>query len=238
MLVMMISEKPASENALEVLYEDEGLIAVNKPPGVVVHPTYKNVAGTLLDALRARHDGGRLFLLGRLDKLTSGLVIAAKRREIYAEMQRSWHEAEKDYLAVVVGPVGSVSGDIDFPLGPDPGDRRRRVVRPDGAPSLTRFERLSYSDAAGGLSLLRCRLVTGRRHQIRVHLAACGWPIVGDPVYGGRETPLFPRQALHAWRVTLPHAASEAPLRLQAPLPADLRDLMTGTGLLTSHLHL
>jgi 23S rRNA pseudouridine1911/1915/1917 synthase len=164
--------------------------------------------------------------LGRLDRLTSGLVIAVKRRDTYAEMQRRWHQAEKDYLAVVAGRVEPECGEIDLRLGPDPADRRRRVASETaGAPSVTRFERLAYSDVAG-MSLLRCRLVTGRRHQIRVHLAARGWPIVGDPVYGGLETPPFPRQALHAWRVVLTHPVSREPLRIDAPIPRDLADLL------------
>lgn len=213
--------------SLEILYEDEWLVAVNKPAGLVVHPTYKNVSGTLLDELRARH-GGRLFLLGRLDRLTSGVVVVAKNRETYAAMQRSWPEAEKDYLAMVFGLVEPACGEIDLPLGTDPADRRRRTVRRDGAPSMTRFERLAYSDA-NGQSLLRCRLATGRRHQIRVHLSARGWPIVGDPVYGKADR-RFPRQALHAWRVALAHP-SGARLRIEASVPLDLGRLLAAAGL-------
>src|SRR5215831_8434825 len=114
----------------EILFEDEWLVAVNKPAGVVVHPTYKNPTGTLLDDLRERHGGGRLFLLGRLDRLTTGLVLAVKNRETYVAMQRNWRDAEKEYLAVVAGAVEPASGEIDLPVGPDPADRRRRMVRP------------------------------------------------------------------------------------------------------------
>src|SRR5215467_3867086 len=168
---------------LEILFEDEWLLAVDKPAGLVVHPTYKNVSGTLLDTLRDRDASSRFFLVGRLDRLTSGVVVAVKTRDAYVALQRTWREAEKEYLAVVHGLVDATRGEIDLPLGADPADRRRRVVRPDGAPSVTRFERLAQSDAAG-MSLLCCRLLTGRRHQIRVHLAARGWPVVGDAVYG------------------------------------------------------
>jgi 23S rRNA pseudouridine1911/1915/1917 synthase len=157
-------------------------------------------------------------------------VLAVKDRETYTKMQRNWQDAEKDYAAVVAGRVEPVCGEIDLPLGTDPGDRRRRVVRADGAPSVTRFERLAYSDTAG-VSLLRCSLGTGRRHQIRVHLAARGWPIVGDPVYGEPDAPLFPRQALHAWRVALTHPVSCEPLRIDAPIPRDLADLLAGSRL-------
>jgi len=222
--------------SLEVLYEDDVLLAVNKPAGVVVHPTYKNATGTLLDTLRARNANSPLFLVGRLDRLTSGVVIAAKTRGVYVEIQRAWSDAEKDYLAVVRGHVDATRGEIDLPLGTDPADRRRRVVRPDGARSMTRFERLGYSEAHG-VSLLRCRLVTGRRHQIRVHLAARGWPIVGDVVYGTPDS--FPRHALHAWRAVMRHPTSGQPLGLEAPLPVDLVAFLAAAGLsLTCRLHL
>jgi len=210
---MMISEK-----APEILWEDEWLLAVDKPAGLVVHPTYKNASGTLLDALHARDGATRLFLLGRLDRLTSGVVLLAKSREIYAAVQRNWQQAEKEYLAVVEGRVEPARGDISLPLGTDPADRRRRVVRPDGAPSVTRFERLA-SD--GDRSLLRCRPLTGRRHQIRVHLAARGWPVVGDAVYG-RALDGFPRFALHAQRVGLLHPVTGAAVRLESAVPEDI----------------
>jgi len=210
---MMISEK-----APEILWEDEWLLAVDKPAGLVVHPTYKNASGTLLDALHARDGDRRLFLLGRLDRLTSGVVLVAKSREIYAAVQRNWQQVEKEYLAVVEGRVEPARGDISLPLGTDPADRRRRVVRPDGAPSVTRFERLA-SD--GDRSLLRCRPLTGRRHQIRVHLAARGWPVVGDAVYG-RALDGFPRFALHAQRVGLLHPVTGAAVRLESAVAEDI----------------
>jgi 23S rRNA pseudouridine1911/1915/1917 synthase len=227
----------ASQAGLEVLYEDDVLLAVNKPAGLVVHPTYKNPAGTLLDMLRGGERGGdpsiRFFLAGRLDRLTSGVVVAVKSQDAYVAIQRAWSEATKDYLAVVCGRVEPVCGDIDLRLGPDPYDRRRRVVsETSGAPSLTRFERLAFADLPpAGLSLLRCRLVTGRRHQIRVHLAARGWPIVGDSLYGRPAPPLFPRQALHAWRVAFTHPITRARLTIEAPVPADLEALLAASGL-------
>lgn len=231
----------ASQVSLEVLYEDDVLVAVNKPAGLVVHPTYKNAAGTLLDTLRDRDPAARFFLAGRLDRLTSGVVIAVKSRDAYVSIQRAWPEAVKDYLAVVHGRVEPVCGAIDLRLGPDPNDRRRRTASETiGAPSLTRFERLAYSDLRpGGMSLIQCRLVTGRRHQIRVHLAARGWPIVGDAVYGRLDAPVFPRQALHAWRVVLAHPVSGEQLRIEAPLPVDLAVFLVDSGLpLTEQLQL
>ena len=203
---------------LEILFEDECLIAIDKPAGLVVHPTYKNPDGTLLDELRAREPHLTLSLVGRLDKHTSGIVVVAKSAVVHAAMQKTWPEAEKDYLAVVLGCVEPVRGEIDLPLGTDPADRRRRIVRPDGASCLTRYERLDY-DAASNRSLVQCRLATGRTHQIRVHLTARGWPIVGDAIYG-EAVPSFPRHALHAWRLALSHPETGARLRIEAPVPA------------------
>jgi len=204
---------------LEILFEDECLLAVNKPAGLVVHPAYRNLEGTLLDELRARDPQATLSVVGRLDKLTSGIVVLAKNAATHAALQRSWRAAEKDYLAVVSGCVDPPQGRIDLPLGTDPSDRRRRIVRADGAASVTTFERLDY-DASSRRSLLRCRLMTGRRHQIRVHLASRGWPIVGDAVYG-EALDGFPRHALHAWRLTFRHPVIPArgTLTLSAPVP-------------------
>jgi 23S rRNA pseudouridine1911/1915/1917 synthase len=213
-----------------ILYEDDSLIAVDKPAGVVVHPTYKNASDTVLDALqwRARDwpPGARPSLVGRLDKMTSGIVIAAKDAGVHAAMQRSWPDVEKDYLAVVHGHVVAPEGEIELPIGADPADRRRRIITASGARCVTRFERVGYAPSSG-LSLLRCRLITGRTHQIRVHLAASGWPIVGDAVYGDPLIPqLLPRQALHAWRVALMHPVSHDRLRIEAPVPGDFRGLL------------
>jgi len=207
---------------VEILFEDEWLLAADKPAGLVVHPTYKNAGATLLDVLREREPGAPLSVVGRLDKLTSGVVVLAKRAGVHAALQRLWPDAEKDYLAVVDGAVAPPRGEIDLPLGADPADRRRRVVRPDGARSVTAFERLG-GDATR--SVLRCRPLTGRRHQIRVHLAARGWPLVGDAVYG-RPLEGFPRHALHARRVRLVHPITGEPLALESPVPGDMTDLL------------
>jgi 23S rRNA pseudouridine1911/1915/1917 synthase len=239
----------AEDVSLNVLYEDDHLLALDKPAGVVVHPTYKHSAGTVMNALLWRARGWpatqRPSLVGRLDKLTSGIVVVAKTAAVHAILQRTSASHEKDYLAVVYGRVNVARGQIDLRLGRDRGDRRRVVASATaGAASLTRFERLARVDAPrAGLSLLRCRLASGRTHQIRVHLAARGWPLVGDPAYGEPRWSqvsdptlaavllAFPRQALHAWRVALTHPVTHDRLLLEAPVPTDLEDLLTVSGL-------
>ena len=241
----------AEDIALRVLYEDEHLLAIDKPAGLVVHPAHKNPSGTLMNALlwhaRAWPPPQRPSLVGRLDKLTSGIVLVAKTAAIHASLQKALATpaTTKDYLAIVYGKVNVARGDIDLRLRRDPGDRRRVVASEDvGAPSLTRFARLARVAApAAGLSVLRCRLVTGRTHQIRVHFSARGWPLVGDPTYGEprwrqvKDPALasalrdFPRQALHAWRLTTWHPVTRAELVIEAPVPDDIQRLMAVSGL-------
>jgi 23S rRNA pseudouridine1911/1915/1917 synthase len=243
----------AEDVALDVLYEDDHLLAVAKPAGMVVHPTYRHAEGTLMNALlwhaRQWPSSQRPSIVGRLDKLTSGLVVVAKTAAVHAALQRAMASkggcapapVQKDYLAVVYGQVKAASGQIALRLRRDPLDRRRVVASATaGAPSLTRFERLARARAPRvGLALLRCRLVTGRMHQIRVHLAARGWPLVGDPKYGESRwkdvaDPAlaaalrgFPRQALHAWRIALAHPVTRDRLVVEAPIPSDLNVLLT-----------
>ena len=210
---------------LDILYEDEELIAVNKAAGVVVHPSYKQLSGTLLNAVLwhvRERDDSTPGILTRLDKDTSGVVIIALTGAVHAAMQRdaSAGRIRKEYLAAVHGSPHPPSGAIKEPLGRDPGDRRRVVVVPGGAPSETHYEVMR--SCPGDLSLVRCELMTGRTHQIRVHLSTRGWPIAGDRLYGG-NTDLITRQALHAWRVSLPHPLTREPLVVEAPLPQDFK---------------
>lgn len=203
--------------ALDILYEDEHMLALNKPPGVVVHPAYKNQTGTLLNTLLAHTAGARL--VHRLDKDTSGVLLAAKSSEMNAVLQRALAQdrARKIYLAVVEGRPGKARGTIGLPLGVDPGDRRRVIVCESGRPSTTRYEVLKR----GKLSVVKCELLTGRMHQIRVHLAAAGWPVAGDMVYG-QASGQIARQALHAWRLTFSHPVSGEATEVVAPPPPDL----------------
>jgi 23S rRNA pseudouridine1911/1915/1917 synthase len=218
------AERPEPEPLeLSVLYEDETLIAVNKPPGMVVHPTYRNRTGTLLNGLlwHVRHRPGITpRIVTRLDKDTSGLVVVALTPEAQARMQKDAGSMKKEYIAVVRGRPEPPSGVISLPLARDSADRRVVVVTPSGQASETRYEVIA---SAGGRSVVRCELVTGRTHQIRVHLAARGCPILGDAVYGVPHEGLT-RQALHAWRVSLVHPVSRARVGIEAPLPDDLQN--------------
>jgi 23S rRNA pseudouridine1911/1915/1917 synthase len=229
--------------ALDILYEDDDLLAVNKPAGLVVHPSYRNVSGTLMNGLlavaKSWPDGSKPALLGRLDKLTSGIVLVTKRSDIHAALQRAMdaRRIDKDYLAIVRGKPSPPRGTIDLALDRDPWDRRRITVTDRGGqPSVTRYERLSTSQ---GFALVRCRLITGRTHQIRVHLAARNWPIVGDAAYGSKVSSgdaadaadKFPRQALHSWRLAFRQPRTGRELVIEAPMPEDMKALAAAIGL-------
>jgi 23S rRNA pseudouridine1911/1915/1917 synthase len=230
---------------LDILYEDDDVLAVNKPAGLVVHPSFRNTSGTLmnglLDLARSWPGGSKPALLGRLDKHTSGIVLVTKRGEIHAALQRAMNarRIDKDYLAIVGGKPPQ-RGTIDLALDRDPWDRRRVTVTDRGGqPSVTKYERLS---TANGFSLVRCRLITGRTHQIRVHLAAKHWPIVGDATYG-KKAPVtgsneaaakFPRQALHAWRLAFRQPRTGREIVIESPMPEDMKSLAAAIGLSAS----
>jgi 23S rRNA pseudouridine1911/1915/1917 synthase len=211
---------------LTIVYEDDALLVVDKPAGIVVHPTYKQTTGTLLNGVlwhlrnRPRLQPG---IVTRLDKDTSGLVLVALAPDVHAWLQRRRERVEKEYLAIVHGRPEPECGTIDTPIGRDASDRRRMIVTPDGAPSLTRYERLATQHTSSGpVSLVRCELLTGRTHQIRVHLASNGWPVVGDRTYGTAD-PSVARQALHASRLTVVHPRTGEPVTVRASLPAEMR---------------
>jgi 23S rRNA pseudouridine1911/1915/1917 synthase len=220
----------AEDRPLHIFYEDEQLLIVNKPAGLVSHPANRHPCGTLLNGLfgyaRQRWTPS---LVSRLDKGTSGLVLVAKTTRMHTALQRlsSDNAIEKDYLAVVQGKP-PLRGTIDLALDRDPWDARRVAVRDrGGVPSVTTFRRLRYVTIGPArlVSLLRCRLITGRMHQIRVHLAAKGWPILGDVTYG-IKFPGLDRQALHAARLAFVHPGSAVRVEVSAPLPADMAALL------------
>ncbi|GAP62548.1 23S rRNA pseudouridine1911/1915/1917 synthase [Ardenticatena maritima] len=215
---------------LDVLYEDEDVIVVNKPPGLVVHPAPGHEGGTLVNALLARYpdlavrdQSDRPGIVHRLDRDTSGVLIVARHAEARRFLQRQFsrREVEKFYLAAVHGRPSSDHGLIDAPLGRDPRDRKKFAVVPGGRPALTEF---TVRELFPEYTLLEVRLITGRTHQIRVHLASIGTPIVNDTVYGRRRpVPGLPsqRQFLHAWRLRL-RLPSGAIHTFEAPLAPDL----------------
>jgi 23S rRNA pseudouridine1911/1915/1917 synthase len=220
----------AEKLPLDIRYEDADLLAVNKAPGQVSHPAFRHSSGTLLNALMAHADGKWTpSLVSRLDKGTSGLVLVAKRRAIHTALQRLSQDnaIDKEYLAIVAGKPPA-RGTIDLALDRDPWDARRVTVRDrGGVPSVTKFVRIRSVMVGPDryLSLLQCRLITGRMHQIRVHLAAKGWPIVGDSTYGVKMTGLE-RQALHAWRLAFCHPTSGTHVEVTAPPPADMAQVL------------
>ena len=211
---------------LNIVFEDDAIIALDKPPGMVVHPTYRNWSGTLLNGvlwhLRNR-PGLTPHIVTRLDKDTSGLVLMALTPALHARVQKdaAAGRVKKEYVAIVRGTPDPPNGTIDLPLARSLEDRRRVVVSPTGQMSKTRYELLQ--SGGNNCSLVCCELITGRTHQIRVHMAARGWPILGDQVYGTSDG--WPgRQALHAWRVALPHPVTREHLELESPLPAEFQN--------------
>jgi 23S rRNA pseudouridine1911/1915/1917 synthase len=217
--------------ALAVVYEDEALLVIDKPPGLVVHPGAGNWHGTLLNAL-LRHAPGaaglpRAGIVHRLDKDTSGLIVVAKTLTAQTDLVRQLQArtVTREYAALVHGRLER-GGSVSAPLGRHPVQRTRMAVVASGKPALTHYEVLERFERA---TWLACRLETGRTHQIRVHLASIGHPLVGDPLYGRRtheEVPAFSRQALHARRLALIHPVTREPMSWEAPLPADLCELL------------
>jgi 23S rRNA pseudouridine1911/1915/1917 synthase len=214
--------------ALDVVFEDEALLVVNKPAGLVVHPGSGNWQGTMLNALLAHAPAlaavPRAGIVHRLDKDTTGLLVVAKTVPSQLDLVRQLQarSVAREYLAVVHGNVAR-DGKMDAPIGRHPVQRTRMAVTPRGRHAITRYRVLErYAQA----TLLRCKLETGRTHQIRVHLSALGHPLVGDPTYGRRSPIRFPRQALHADRLGLLHPASKEPMEWRVDPPADLQNLI------------
>ena len=219
------AELEPEEVDLRVAYEDEHLLVVDKPAGVVVHPAPGHVHGTLVQGLLARGAAGgepeRSGIVHRLDRDTSGLLVVARSEEAFARLQALVRDRalERTYLALVRGRPRSWRGRIEAPIGRDRSDPTRRSLDTD-APrdAVTHFE---VEELIGRHALLRVRLETGRTHQIRVHLAAIELPVVGDPVYGVPETALG-RQFLHASELAFEHPFTGEWIDVQSPLPPEL----------------
>jgi 23S rRNA pseudouridine1911/1915/1917 synthase len=227
---------------LDILYEDDALLVVNKPAGLVMHPAAGNPKGTLLNGLLAHHPSlsriPRAGIVHRLDKETSGLLVVAKtlpaQNALVSQLQA--RSVKREYRAVVQG-VMTAGGTVDAPIARHPVNRLRMAVIESGKPAVSHYRVLQRFRAH---TYVKVELETGRTHQIRVHMAYIHHPLVGDPLYGGRlklppaasdalvETLRgFRRQALHAMRLTLQHPGTGERLSWEAPLPADMRELLS-----------
>lgn len=235
------AEPEAEAIPLDILYEDDAILVIDKPAGMVVHPAAGNETATLVNALIA-HCGDSLSGIGgvkrpgivhRLDKETSGLMVAAKHDVAHAGLSAQFADRSlsRQYQAVVAGVLSPPSGTIDAPIGRDPKNRKRMaVVSTNGKHAITHYETLKPLPPHA--SLIRCRLETGRTHQIRVHLRHLGHPILGDPVYGPRkdlskslktqETEPIKRQALHAFALEFHHPITGETMAFTSALPTDI----------------
>ncbi len=225
-----VIDAKAEEIPLEILFEDEDLLVLNKPPGLVVHPGAGNQTHTLVNALLHHCTslsgiGGkeRPGIIHRLDKDTSGCLVVAKNDAAHHELARQFAEREvkKIYLALVAGTLKRPRGTIDAPIGRHPVQRKKMAVDlRRGRAAKTEYRVLQ---SGGGLSLVECALHSGRTHQIRVHLHHLGHPIIGDSLYGKKGG--ASRQMLHAWKLGFNHPRTKERLFFEAPIPEDFRRL-------------
>lgn len=214
---------------LDILYEDESVIVLDKPPFKLVHPAGNTASGTLANHLAHYFQQNNLLCtirpLHRLDRDTSGCVVFAKTSGAQAHLadQLARGELKRVYLAAAEGKLQPPEGEIRLPIAKDPGAPNRRIIRADGDRAVTRYETLSQAQS---ISLLKLVLETGRTHQIRVHLAGVGHPVVGDKMYGARS-PRINRQALHAAEVSFNHPKTNERVVVAAPLPSDIASLVS-----------
>ena len=226
-----VTEASAESIPLDVIYEDEDIGVINKPVGMVVHPAPGHYTGTLVHALLGRGGswsgtGGaaRPGIVHRLDKGTSGLIVVARNDASHRKLSAQLKDRtlSRTYLAIVRGRVKDDAGELEGPIGRHPKERKRMAVVSGGRFARTRYQ---VVERRSGHTLLRCDLDTGRTHQIRVHLAALGYPVAGDVEYGGGE-PGLSRPMLHAWRLRLRHPRTGAELSFEAPPPSDFAEFL------------
>ncbi|MBI2430116.1 MAG: RluA family pseudouridine synthase [Ignavibacteriales bacterium] len=249
-------EVKAEKIPLDIVYEDDYLLVVNKPAGMVTHPAYKNYSGTLVNALMhhseklsqlhsdedEEFDIVRPGIVHRLDKDTSGLLVVAKDETTHQKLAKQFaaKTSEREYNAIVWGRFKKTSGVIDAPLGRSKSDRKKVAVTADGKHAVTEYEVI---EQFGYLALVKLHLRTGRTHQIRVHLAHINHPVFGDETYGGREIviggiegkkraeiknllEMMPRQALHAKKLGFVHPVSKEMMRFESEMPGDMTTLL------------
>ena len=231
-----VAAEPVAQPEIDVrvVYEDDDLLIVDKPAGLVVHPAPGHADGTLVNALLGRGGGAayggiagvrRPGIVHRLDRDTSGLLMVARTDRAQGSLmaQLKARRIKKTYVALVQGSVAATVGRIEAPIGRDPKHRIRMAVVPDGRPATTGYR---VRERFAGWTLLELDLVTGRTHQIRVHLDAIGHPVAGDPLYGTGTSRRGPdglgRLFLHAWRLELTSPSAGELIRAEAPLPAEL----------------
>ncbi|MBK5251191.1 MAG: RluA family pseudouridine synthase [Peptostreptococcaceae bacterium] len=223
----------AEDIPLDIVYEDEWLLVINKSKGMVVHPAPGNYNGTIVNALLYHSDtlssiNGviRPGIVHRIDKDTTGLLVVAKNDMVHRNLakQLKEHGISRIYYALVEGKVSEKSGTIDAPIGRDPSNRLKMAVVEKGKPSITHFEVLRRFE---GATLLKCKLETGRTHQIRVHMAYIGHPIIGDSSYGyKKQKHAFERQALHAKSLTFFHPVEKRDVTFTCPMAEDMKELI------------
>jgi 23S rRNA pseudouridine1911/1915/1917 synthase len=229
-------ELEAEEIPISVVYEDDDLLIVDKASGLVVHPAPGHAGGTLVNALLARGTeyGGiagvqRPGIVHRLDRDTSGLLMVAKQDKAQASLmaQLKDRDVKKTYLALVQGSVVANTGRVEAPIGRDPSHRTRMAVVPSGRPAVTGYR---VRERFAGWSLLELDLITGRTHQIRVHLTAIGHPVAGDPLYGTGTSKRGPdgleRLFLHSWQIELHSPTDNHIIRATAPIPPELEAVL------------
>ncbi len=226
-------DDPAGEDIpLSIVYEDDAIVVVNKPAGMVVHPAVGNEHGTLVNALLNRYpalaETERKGVVHRLDKDTSGLMVVGKTEAAIENLMAQFkaRTVDKTYLAMTERPPRSPSGRIDAPIARDPRQRKRMAVVRDGKPAVTEFD-IIERDLQGDRAVVRLELHTGRTHQIRVHMAFIGAPVVGDRVYGFRKQRIkLKRHFLHAAELAFDHPTTGERVTFEAPLPVGLQNVL------------